>query len=174
MSDELETWDWERREEEDRRQVENFRRIHQLYKRGFGPDWTITDVEDAIWWRHPGGHPDLILYADGKLVEMERFVLNPNEKPYEKRDGERIYNDSKARRANAALYHAPLAFDQLEHAEPEQIAHMIDAAARAVLRDFLVFGENGWQLELLEMMPEQQLRFIGGLGHAASWPSKAL
>ena len=51
--------------------------------------------------------------------------------------------------ANAALHHAPLAFDQLELAEPEQIAHMIDAAGRAFLRDFLVFGENGWQLELL-------------------------
>ena len=45
---------------------------------------------------------------------------------------------------------------------------MIDAAARAFLRDFLVFGENGWQLELLQMMPKQQLRFIGGLCHAAS------
>jgi hypothetical protein len=45
---------------------------------------------------------------------------------------------------------------------------MIDAAARAFLGDFLVFGENGWQLELLEMMPKQQLRFVGALRHAAS------
>jgi len=94
ISDELETWDSGRQEEKDRRQIETFRRIHQLYKRGFRPDWTITDVEDA--WRHPGGHPDLTLYADGRLFEMERFVLNPNEKRYEKCDGERIYNNSKA------------------------------------------------------------------------------
>jgi hypothetical protein len=37
----------------------------------------------------------------------------------------------KTRGANAALHHAPLAFDQLKLAKPEQIAHMIDAAARA-------------------------------------------
>ena len=80
----------------------------------------------------------------------------------------------KARRANAALHHAPLTLDQLKLAKPEQIAHMIDAATRAFLGDFLVLGENGWQLELLEMMPEQQLRLICGLGHAAPWPSKAL
>ena len=93
MSDELETWDWERREEEDRRQVETFRRIHHLYKRGFRPDWTVTDVEDAIWWQHPGGHPDLILYPDGKLVALGgRAVLNPNEE----RDKDRIYNTSTA------------------------------------------------------------------------------
>ena len=70
--------------------------------------------------------------------------------------------------ANAALHHTPLALNQFKLAKPEQIAHMIDAAARAFLGDFFVFGENGWQLELLEMMPEQQLRFIGGLCHAAS------
>jgi hypothetical protein len=74
----------------------------------------------------------------------------------------------EARGANAALHHTPLPLDQLKLAKPEQIAHMIDAAARAFLGDFLIFGENGWQLELLEMMPEQQLRSIRGLGHAAS------
>jgi len=72
------------------------------------------------------------------------------------------------------LLHAPLTFDQLKLAKPQQIAHMIDAAARAFLGDFLVFGENGWQLELLEMMPEQQLRLIVSLCHAASLPSKAV
>jgi hypothetical protein len=89
MSEEVETSDWERKEDEERRQVETFRRIHQLYKRGFRPDWTVTDVEDAIWWRHPGGCPDLlILYPDGKLVAFGGAVLNPNEK----RDEARIYN----------------------------------------------------------------------------------
>ena len=80
----------------------------------------------------------------------------------------------KARGANAAIDHAPLALDQLELAKPEQIAHMIDVAAGASLGDFLVFSENGRQLELLEMMPEQQLRLVRGLGHAASRPSKAV
>jgi hypothetical protein len=50
---------------------------------------------------------------------------------------------------------------------------MIDATPRAFLSDFLIFGQNGGQLELLEMMPEQQLGFIRGLRHAASLPSKA-
>lgn len=80
---------WEREEEEDRRQIETFRRIHRLYKRGFRPDWSVTDVEDAIWWQHPGGHPELILYPDGKLVAtLERAALNPAAKV----DKDRIYN----------------------------------------------------------------------------------
>ena len=90
MSEEVETSDWERTEDEERRQVETFRRIHQLYKRGFRPDWTVADVEDAIWWRHPRGHPDLILYPDGKLVAFGGALLNPNEK----HDKDRIYNAS--------------------------------------------------------------------------------
>jgi hypothetical protein len=84
--------DWERDEEEDRRQTETFRRIHCLYKRGFRPDWSVTDVEDAIWWQHPGGHPELILYPDGKLVaSLESATLNPTAKF----DKDRIYNVEK-------------------------------------------------------------------------------
>ena len=93
MSESVETLDWERREDEERRQVETFRRIHQLYKRGFRPDWTVTDVEDAIRWRHPGGQPDLlILYPDGKLVAFGGTLLNSSEE----RDEDRIYNTSTA------------------------------------------------------------------------------
>jgi len=115
MSDELENLDWqvreeierkqndpllrrddalrlrEVREEIERRQEETFRRIHRLYKHGFRPDWRVIDVEDAIWWKYPGGHLDLILYPDGKLV-AGNVVLRPNEKE----DKDRIYNDSTA------------------------------------------------------------------------------
>jgi hypothetical protein len=35
MSKELATWGWERREKEDPKQKETFRRIHHFYKRGF-------------------------------------------------------------------------------------------------------------------------------------------
>jgi hypothetical protein len=94
--------DWERREEQDRRQTETFRRIHRLYKRGFRPDWSVTAVEDAIWWTHAGGGPDLIVYPDGKLVALDRAVLNPNDNG----DKDRIYNDSKS---DVALFNRWLA-----------------------------------------------------------------
>jgi hypothetical protein len=84
---------WEREEEEQRRQNEVFRRIHRLYKRGFRPHWTVTVVEDALWWKHPGGHPDLILFSSGMLVaSMQRAVLAPNSR----HDNDRIFNQSKA------------------------------------------------------------------------------
>jgi hypothetical protein len=93
MSDELENLDWKVREEIERRQDETFRRIHRLYKHGFRPNWRVIDVEDAIWWKYPGGHLDLILYPDGKLVASGgKVVLSPNEKE----DKDRIYNDSTA------------------------------------------------------------------------------
>ncbi len=55
----------------------------------------------------------------------------------------------------------------------EQIAHMIDTAARAFLRDFLIFGEECRQLELLQIMLQKQLRFVRGLRHAAARSSSA-
>ena len=79
--------------EEERRQVETFRRIHRLYNHGFRPDWTVVAVEDAIWWKHPGGHPDLILFADGKLVaSLEQAVLTPDDK----HNKDRILNGNDA------------------------------------------------------------------------------
>ncbi|MGA7328406.1 MAG: hypothetical protein WBX25_28925 [Rhodomicrobium sp.] len=48
-----------------------------------------------------------------------------------------------------ALGRAALALDQLKLAKPEQIAHMIHAAARAVLCLLFIFGEKGRQFELL-------------------------
>lgn len=75
------------------RQSETFRRIHRLYKHGFRPDWSVKDVEDALWWRHPGGYPELILYPDGKLVAvLERAELNPSAKF----DKDRIFNLDRA------------------------------------------------------------------------------
>jgi hypothetical protein len=79
----------------------------------------------------------------------------------------------EARGANAPFHHAALALDQLELAKPEQIAHMIDTAARAFLGNFPVFGEKGGQFELLQMVLEKQLRFVRGLRHAAARSSSA-
>ncbi|WP_226017902.1 hypothetical protein [Novosphingobium sp. FKTRR1] len=74
-----------------RREAETFRRIHRLYKHGFRPDWSVTDVEDAIWWKHPGGFPDLILYPDGMLVAVNgRATLSPGAR----HDKDRIYNEA--------------------------------------------------------------------------------
>lgn len=43
--------------------------------------------------------------------------------------------------------------------------------ASAFMSLFLIFGEKGWQFELLQMVLQKKLRFLGGLAHAAA-PSK--
>ncbi|ATP18555.1 hypothetical protein [Sphingobium yanoikuyae] len=84
--------DWERAQEQGRRDEETFRRIHQLVKRGYQPDWTIAQVEDAIWFEHPGRTDRLILYPDGKVVNVDKkVIINPADKD----DKDRIYNVDK-------------------------------------------------------------------------------
>ena len=63
-----------------RRQEEIFRRLHRLVKQGYVPDWSITDVEDAIWFKHSGKGPDLILYPDGMIVGLGDSQLRPDMK----------------------------------------------------------------------------------------------
>ena len=82
--------DWDAEFERQRQRTETFRRIHRLYKHGFRPDWSVTDVEDAIWWMHPGDYPALILYPDGLLLaSLGRATLSPNAR----HDKDRIYNE---------------------------------------------------------------------------------
>ena len=77
---------WEREQEDERRQNETFRRVHQLAVRGYTP--TLDgEVEDAIWWYHPGTGPTIILYSGGMVVSPNNQI-NPNAK----RDRDRIYN----------------------------------------------------------------------------------
>jgi hypothetical protein len=84
--------DWARREEQDRRETEIFRRIHRLVKQGYRVDWSVTDVEDAFWLNHPGKGPNLILYPDGKIVSLDKSVIL-DASP--KADPDRIYNDTQ-------------------------------------------------------------------------------
>jgi hypothetical protein len=80
--------DWERELDESRRKSETFRRLHRLKQCGFLPDWSVNEV-DAIWLKHQGEYPDLIIYPDGKLVAiLERAVLHPGAA----QDKDRIYN----------------------------------------------------------------------------------
>jgi hypothetical protein len=67
--------------------------------------------------------------------------------------------------AFAALDHPAFALDQLQLAEPQEILHMILALGRALPCKFGVFGLEGGQAELLEMMLQQHLRCVG---HAAA------
>jgi len=108
MNDEMEDLDWKRIKEEERRQIETFRRIRRLYKRGLRPDWD-ADVEDAIWWRHPGRYPDrVILYCDGHLLAEGGLFFNPIEKKIEKRDDDRIYNNNTTDEAAFDLWLASI------------------------------------------------------------------
>ncbi|MEQ1688513.1 MAG: hypothetical protein ABL874_08065 [Sphingopyxis sp.] len=78
-------------EDRDRQRNEAFRRIHRLIKRGYVVDWSVTDVEDALWMNHPGRGPNLILYADGKIVSLDKSATldaSPKASP------DRIYNDT--------------------------------------------------------------------------------
>src|SRR3954451_8129817 len=85
------------------------------------------------------------------------------------RDGRKIeavqaLHGREPRLADPPLGHPPLALQQLELRQPEQIAGMIDALARALARHLLVLVQERWQLQLLEMMSQQNL---GGAGHDA-------
>lgn len=83
--------DWDQQEERDRHETEIFRRIHRLVKRGYWVDWSVTDVEDALWLTHPGQGPNLILYPDGKIVSLDKSVTLDSSP---KSDPDRIYNDT--------------------------------------------------------------------------------
>jgi len=87
----IEEWQW--KAEKQRRERETFRRIHRLIKQGYVPDWTITDVEDAIWLDHPGASTNLQIYTDGTIVARGGVAkLDPEASE----DHDRIYNDDEA------------------------------------------------------------------------------
>ncbi len=69
------------------------------------------------------------------------------------------------RRLDAPLDHAALAVDQLQLAEPEQILHMVAALGRALAGELGVFGVEGRQAELLEVVLQQHL---GCVAHATA------
>src|SRR5437763_8533612 len=57
---------------------------------------------------------------------------------------------------DAALDHPPFSVDQLELGQAQEIAGMVDALGGALLGELVVFAQEGWQLERLEVMGEQQ------------------
>lgn len=85
--------EWERREEQERRDTETFRRIHRMVKQGYVVDWSISDVEDAIWLDHPGEGTPVQIYPDGKVVARGGVAKLD---PQAAEEHDRIYNDDKA------------------------------------------------------------------------------
>src|SRR3981189_2698342 len=53
---------------------------------------------------------------------------------------------------DAALDHPPFPVDQFEFGQAQQIAGMVDALGGALLGELVVFAQEGWQLERLEVM----------------------
>lgn len=84
--------EWEQRDEQQRRETETFRRIHRMVKQGYAPDWSITDVEDAIWLDHPGEGTALQIYPDGKVVSRGGSAKLD---PQAAEEHDRIYNDDR-------------------------------------------------------------------------------
>ena len=71
--------------------------------------------------------------------------------------------------ADAPLDHAPLAIEQLELGEAQQIGRMVDALGGTLSSQLVVLAQEGRQLERLEVMGEQEL---GHAAHAAVPPSR--
>ena len=73
-----------------------------------------------------------------------------------------LFDDGEPGLPDAAFDEAALAVDHLHLHQPSEELHMIQALGRALARQFLVFPQEGRQLELLQVMFEQD---AGGLSH---------
>src|SRR5438270_10853311 len=58
---------------------------------------------------------------------------------------------------DAALDHPPFPVDQFELGQAQEVTRMVDALGGALLGELVVFAQEGWQLERLEVMGEQKL-----------------
>ncbi len=72
--------------------------------------------------------------------------------------------------ADAPLDHPPLAIQQLELGEAQQVGGVVDALGRALPGQLVVLAQEGRQLQRLEVMRQQDLRRVA---HAAP-PSSAM
>src|SRR5215471_209578 len=61
---------------------------------------------------------------------------------------------------DAALDHPLFPVDQFEFGQTQQVAGMVDALGGTLLGKFVVFAQEGRQLERLEVMGEQKLRRV--------------
>ena len=76
----------------------------------------------------------------------------------------------KASLADAPLDHPPLAIQQLELGQPQQVGDVVDTLRGALPSELVVLAQEGRQLQRLEVMREQEL---GRAAHAAAPPSSA-
>jgi hypothetical protein len=60
--------------------------------------------------------------------------------------------------ADPPFHGAAFAINQLQLDQPQQVAGMIDTLAGAFTGDLLILAQHRWQLQLLEMMGQQNLR----------------
>src|SRR3954462_6192070 len=60
---------------------------------------------------------------------------------------------------DAPLHRAPLALEQLQFGQAQEVAGMVDALARALPRLVVVLAQEGWQFQRLEVVDEQDLRY---------------
>jgi hypothetical protein len=64
-------------------------------------------------------------------------------------------------RFDAAVDHTPLAINQLQFSESQQITPIVDALGGALPRDLVILAQEGRQLERLEAVRQEHLRRIG-------------
>ena len=73
--------------------------------------------------------------------------------------------------ADAPLDHPPLAIQQLELGQAQQVGGVVDTLRRALPGELVVLAQEGRQLERLEVVRQQELRRVA---HAAAPPSRAM
>ena len=90
---------WDRSESKYRTNGETFRRIHQLVKHGYRPEWNFSD-DASIWFAHPGAFPRLTLFADGTVISTESknpanvSVCDENDRIWRSDNGDQIAFDN--------------------------------------------------------------------------------
>jgi hypothetical protein len=99
-------------------------------------------------------HQDLVERGDGQEIEAVQ-----------------AFDRGEARLADAALHHPPLALDQFQFGQAQEIADVVHALGRALPRHLVVLTDKGRQLECLQMMGGQQ---AGCVTHRRSAPSSAV
>src|SRR3954452_10470836 len=73
--------------------------------------------------------------------------------------------------ADAPLDRAPLALEQLQLGQAQEVAGMVDTLGGALPSLLVVLAQKGWQLQRLEVMREQDLRHRA---HEAAPPSSPM
>lgn len=123
----------------------------------------------------PQGHMGLAGAAraegDDVLAPIDPFAAGQFQHLHLVQAGDRLeveavetFGGGELRRLDAALDHPALAVDQLKFHQPGQELNMVQPFGGALARQFVVFPEEGWQLQRLEVVGKQELR---GVSHAA-------